>query len=294
MRIVASSCSSRPSASRGARGGRSRSAPRAAPGRPRPARGRRRGPRRRGSCSRARSVRSKREPLGEAQRLGHRLGVLGEALGHPPRASRAPSSSCRGGRGSEASSVVAQPHRDEGVLEAGAARVVAVDVAGGDGGDPEPLGEAGEPAVARPVAAPVGPLQLDPEAVAAEGLQQPPRQRRAGRGLAALPGPRQRGRRGRSPRGRRGPRARLDLRQRTEGCGRGALRRRRGCGNGRRSAAGRGCGSRPGVSTSRVRWAPSERVSSAPVIGRTPSPLQACANSIEPQTPSWSVRAKAG
>ena len=37
-----------------------------------------------------------------------------------------------------------------------------------------------------------------------------------------------------------------------------------------------------------------ETVSSAPVIGRTPSPLHACANSIEPQSPSWSVSASAG
>ncbi len=42
-------------------------------------------------------------------------------------------------------------------------------------------------------------------------------------------------------------------------------------------------GAEPGRST----------VSSAPTIGRTPTPLQACANSIAPLTPSWSVSASA-
>ena len=51
---------------------------------------------------------------------------------------------------------------------------VGVDVAGGDGGDAEPLGEQGEPAVAGPVAPPVGALQLDPEAVRPEGGEEPP------------------------------------------------------------------------------------------------------------------------
>ena len=49
--------------------------------------------------------------------------------------------------------------------------------AGRDAGDPEPLGEPGEPAVARPVVAPERPLQLDPEAVAPERGEQAPRQR---------------------------------------------------------------------------------------------------------------------
>ena len=34
-------------------------------------------------------------------------------------------------------------------------------------------------------------------------------------------------------------------------------------------------------------------VSSAPTIGRTPNAVHACANSIAPQTPSWSVIASA-
>ena len=53
-----------------------------------------------------------------------------------------------------------------------------MDVAGGDAGHPEPLGEPGEPAVAGAVAPLVGPLQLDPEALAAEGAEQPPAERR--------------------------------------------------------------------------------------------------------------------
>ena len=39
--------------------------------------------------------------------------------------------------------------------------------------------------------------------------------------------------------------------------------------------------------------APHSTVSSVPTIGRTPTPVQACANSIAPQTLSWSVRASA-
>ena len=44
-------------------------------------------------------------------------------------------------RGSDSSSVSPSRDGDERVLEAGAAAVVRVDVAGGDAGDPEPLGE---------------------------------------------------------------------------------------------------------------------------------------------------------
>ena len=130
------------------------------------------------------------QPLGEAQGLGDRLGVLGEARRHPPgraehRARVAAASRLRGLQGRP------QPDRDEGVLEGGAARVVGVDVAGRDAGHAEPGGELGEPAVAGAVVAPVGALQLDPEVVGAEGLQQPPAQPRRARRLAALPGARQ-------------------------------------------------------------------------------------------------------
>ena len=49
-----------------------------------------------------------------------------------------------------------------------------VDVAGRDGRHAEARGETGERAVAGTVGARIGPLQLDPEAVAAEGLEQSP------------------------------------------------------------------------------------------------------------------------
>ena len=67
-----------------------------------------------------------------------------------------------------------------------------MDVAGGDGGDAEPLGEQGEPAVAGAVAAPVGALQLDPEAVAAEGGEQAAAEPLAAGAVAALAGAGQR------------------------------------------------------------------------------------------------------
>ncbi len=145
------------------------------------------------------------QPLGQAQGLGDRLGVLGEARRHRPR------------RGQGRARVAAplrlarlqrrpQPHRDEGVLQVGAAAGVGVDVAGRDAGDAEPLGEAGEPAVAGAVAAPVGALQLDPEAVAAEGGEQPARQSRGTCRPPPLPGAAPPPRRGRSRRGRPAPR----------------------------------------------------------------------------------------
>ena len=58
-------------------------------------------------------------------------------------------------------------------------------------GDAEPGGEPGEPAVAGAVVAPVGPLQLDPEALAAEGGEQAPAEPLAARRVAPLPGARQ-------------------------------------------------------------------------------------------------------
>ena len=132
-------------------------------------------------------MRSKLEPLGEAQGLGDRLGVLGEARRHRRR---------RGQRRAAVAAPprlgllqrLAQPDRDEGVLQAGAAAGVGVDVAGRHAGDAEPLGEPGEPAVAGAVVAPVGPLQLDPEALAAEGAEQAPAEPLAARRVAPLPG----------------------------------------------------------------------------------------------------------
>ena len=63
--------------------------------------------------------------------------------------------------------------RDERVLQADARARVRVRVAGDDGLDAERLGEVAQRSVAAHVAALVGPLQLDEEAVAAEGLREP-------------------------------------------------------------------------------------------------------------------------
>ena len=46
-------------------------------------------------------------------------------------------------------------------------------------------------------------------------------------------------------------------------------------------------------STSSVTWRPSSSAISAPWMARRPSPAAACANSIEPDRPSWSVSANA-
>ena len=119
------------------------------------------------------------QPLGEAHGLGDRLGVLGEARRHPPPARRAPSSSCRGAaaRRPPASSPAGPRRRRPGGGRGegrGSGRCRSRRRA-----TPSRSASRGEPAVAGAVAAPVGPLQLDPEAVAAEGLQQPPAEPRA-------------------------------------------------------------------------------------------------------------------
>ena len=67
--------------------------------------------------------------------------------------------------------------RDERVLQRRARARVGVDVAGGDGRDPEPLRQLGELAVAGAVMTLEGPLQLDAQVVGAEGGQQPPQRR---------------------------------------------------------------------------------------------------------------------
>ena len=105
---------------------------------------------------------------------------------------------------------------DEHVLERGAAAVVGVDVAGRDRLDAERLGELAQPRVPARVAALVRALQLDVEAVAAEGAAQaaPPRSGRAPRG-----------RRARSPRGRRAPRSAPRVAPGRAAAGRLAVRR---------------------------------------------------------------------
>ena len=113
------------------------------------------------------------EPLGEAQGLGDGGGVLGEALRHRLR------------RGEGRAAITAplrlgllqrhpQPDCDERVLQAHALPTcVRVHIAGGNAGHAEALREPRKPAVATAIAAPVGPLQLDPEAVPPEGTEQP-------------------------------------------------------------------------------------------------------------------------
>jgi hypothetical protein len=127
------------------------------------------------------------EPLGQPQGLGDRVRVLGEAFHHRRRRlqhrGRVPPPQRLGLLQRHS-----QPHRDEGVLQVGAAPRVRVHVAGGDGGHSQPLREAGEPAVPAAVPPPAGPLQLDPEAIAAEGAEQPPGRLRACRDIAPLPG----------------------------------------------------------------------------------------------------------
>src|SRR5919202_2704332 len=49
-----------------------------------------------------------------------------------------------------------------------------MDVSGGHAGDLEPPGQLAPAALARAVAGVEGPLELDPEAIAAEGVAQPP------------------------------------------------------------------------------------------------------------------------
>ena len=71
--------------------------------------------------------------------------------------------------------VVAQG--DERVLQRRARVRVRVDVARRHRRHPQPLRQPGEPAVARPVVALERPLQLDAQALAPEGGQQPPQRR---------------------------------------------------------------------------------------------------------------------
>ena len=127
------------------------------------------------------------QALGQPRGLGHRLGVLGEARGHRRRR-RQHRARVAAPQGLGLLERGVRPHGDQRVLELGPGTVVGVDVAGGDAGDPESLGDPGEPAVAGPVAPPHRPLQLDPQALGPEARQQPPRPPLRPPRLAALPG----------------------------------------------------------------------------------------------------------
>ena len=78
------------------------------------------------------------------------------------------------------------------VLQVGAGAVVHVDVPGRYARDSEPLGDGGQPPISHPVASPEGTLELDSEAVAPEGLPQPPSEHERALDLSVLPAPRER------------------------------------------------------------------------------------------------------
>ena len=111
------------------------------------------------------------ELLRETCGLGHRVGVVAEARGHGLRGGEHVGVvAAAQGLGGVERRVLADGH--EGVLEQGAVAVVRVDVAGGHGGHAETLRERFQRPVAAAVVAQVGALQLDPQAVGAEGLAQ--------------------------------------------------------------------------------------------------------------------------
>ena len=219
-------------------------------------------------------------------------GMLAEALGHPL------------GRGQHVRGVAAPPrlrlverraqaNRHHRVLERHALERVHVHVAGGHARHPEPLGELAEQAVAAPVVAGEGPLELDAEALRPEGPQQPARDRGRAGMVARLHPAGHRAVAGAAGEADEPLGVVLDLLERDA-----RLRRRAGPGPGRLPARTPGAGSvQPSRAQRRVRqWAavisrqrfvypwrvshrsvrcvPSSSVSSAPVIGRTPSGAQ--------------------
>ena len=60
----------------------------------------------------------------------------------------------------------------ERVLQRGARATVGVDVAGGHAGHSDPVGQPGQPAVAGPIVAQIGALELDAQPVRTKGLEQ--------------------------------------------------------------------------------------------------------------------------
>ena len=126
------------------------------------------------------------QPLGERGRLGHRPRVVLEARRHRLRGSQ----HVRGVAAAQRlrrieRRVVAQG--DERVLQRRARERVRVDVAGRHRRHAQPLGQPGEPAVARAVVALERPLQLDAQVLAPEGGQQPPQRRLVVHALARAP-----------------------------------------------------------------------------------------------------------
>ena len=110
------------------------------------------------------------EPLGDPGALRDGVGMLREAGGHRRRRGQM-------GRGVPTPLGLGllerppQAHGDQRVLKRRSRGVVHVDVAARHAPNPEPPGETLQPAIARPVVAPERPLQLDPEALGAEGAR---------------------------------------------------------------------------------------------------------------------------
>ena len=197
------------------------------------------------SGSRARSVRSKRSRSARRSGLGDRLGVLGEARRHRLAGRPGPSCGCRAGCGSDSSSVSPRPTATKASCRRARRRSWEWTLPVATQGTPSRSASRREPAVAGPVVAPVGPLQLDPEAVAAEGGEQAPAEPLAPRRSRPAPRRRQAPRPEHSPRGRPAPpRAPppAPASPRAASASAPVLSR---VWDGRRSAAGRGCGTRP-------------------------------------------------
>ena len=114
------------------------------------------------------------EALGELARAEHGVAVVGEAVEHLVRREKnrlvvaAPLLLAALERGAAADG-------DEDVLQRSAPAVVRVDVSRRDRRDADRVGELAQARVAARVAALVRPLQLDVEAVAAEGAREPHR-----------------------------------------------------------------------------------------------------------------------
>jgi len=177
------------------------------------------------------------------------------------------------------------PGRHERVLQVGAARVVGVDVAGGDHRQPRLPGQLAQVAHQRPVAAQQRSLQLNVHGVRVEPLPQPgePRERLRAAAVAH------------QPRHQAVPRAAGEAHQALRVGTQGGRRQRRSRVS--RVPAWAMVMSRHRfayprwVAANSVRWLPSVRVTSQPVMGRSPAPRAAWANASEPHSPSWSVSA---
>ena len=229
------------------------------------------------------------QPLGQPLRLCHRLRVVAERAARLPRREQGGGGVARAAapRSHPAPPPAAPPRAHPG---GAGARVVGVRIAGRHRRHPEPLGERDEPAVPRAVTAPERPLQLDPEAIRAEGPQQPPRQEAAPAGSPRSQVPATAPSRAQPERQTSPSVWRSSSSIGSEGAGAPAsacppecprcapvISRQRlaqPLASSTSSVTCTGRGSRRGTST----------VSSQPKIGRTPTPLQACANSIAPQT----------